>query len=59
MSTQANSEYFAARAAEALVMSEAADDPRAAAAHAEMAIRYAALAKEFEGERPNLRVVNS
>ena len=53
MSTQANSEYFSARAAEALAMSEAADDPRASAAHAEMAIRYAALAKEFEGERPN------
>lgn len=56
MSDQSNSEYFAARAAEARAMSEAATDPRCAAAHAEMAARYTALSKEFETERPRLRI---
>ena len=55
MSDQSNSEYFMTRAAEALKMSEAAEDARAAAVHAEMAVRYAALAKEFE--RPKLQLV--
>ena len=56
MSDPTNSEYFAARAQEARKKSQSATDPRAAAAHAEMAARYAELAVEFEVERPKLGI---
>ena len=56
MSDPTNSEYFAARAQEDRKKSQSATDPRAAAAHAEMAARYAELAVEFEVERPKLRI---
>ena len=55
MSNQSNCEYFLARAVEELRLSEEAEDARAAAAHAELAVRYAALSKEFE--RPKLHLV--
>jgi hypothetical protein len=47
MTDQTNSEYFATRAATEHSRSCAASDPRAAAAHAEMARRYVELAAEF------------
>ncbi len=47
MSDQTNAGYFAARALEARKRSRSANDPRAAAAHAEMAARYEELAAEF------------
>jgi hypothetical protein len=57
MSDQNDSSYFLERAAEELELSNTAEDPRAAAAHAELAVRYAAFAKEFEVESPRLRLV--
>ena len=51
-----DAEYFANRALVELAMSRAAADPRAAAAHAEMAERYDKLAVEFKVERPKLQV---
>jgi hypothetical protein len=42
------SEYFKSRAVAEETMSGFAVDPRVAAAHAEMAERYAALAVEFD-----------
>jgi hypothetical protein len=57
MSNRNDSAYFLERAAEELELSNTADDPRAAAAHAELAVRYAAFAKEFETEAPRLRLV--
>lgn len=46
MSRQAHTEYLAARAIAERRMGQAATDPRAAAAHAELAARYEALAAE-------------
>jgi hypothetical protein len=47
------SEYFASRAVAEETMSGFATDPRVAAAHAEMAERYEALAVEFDINRPD------
>ena len=46
-----DSEYFAARAVDVWKMSAAASDPRAAAAHANLANRYERLAAEFDPHR--------
>lgn len=45
--------YFALRAAEARKLSEAASDPRAVAAHANMAKQYEDLATDFNARRPS------
>jgi hypothetical protein len=47
MTTTTGSEYFASRAAAETLLSQAATDPRACAAHREMAVRYVELAAEF------------
>lgn len=47
MTSQTNAEYFAGRAAIERAMSEAAEDPRAAAIHADLAERYEELAAQF------------
>ena len=51
-----DADYFADRALVELAMSRVATDPRAAAAHAEMAERYEKLAAEFKGDKPKLQV---
>jgi hypothetical protein len=62
MSDKTNHNYFAARAAAEFQLSRTATDPRARAAHAELAKRYADLADEFLGDgppppRPELRIL--
>ena len=52
MSRQAHTEYLIARAIAERRMSQSATDPRAAAAHAELAARYEALAAEHDAEAP-------
>jgi hypothetical protein len=47
-----DAEYFADRALVELAMSRVATDPRAAAAHIEMASRYEKLAAQFVTEQP-------
>jgi hypothetical protein len=47
------SEYFKSRAVAEEAMSGFATDPRVAAAHADMAERYAALAVEFDTSGPD------
>jgi hypothetical protein len=49
-----DSEYFRKRAAAERALAEAADQPRAAAIHAELAERYQALIEQ--GKRPALRL---
>ena len=56
MSDQTNAEYFAARAIAERRYSEVASDPRMAEAHAEMATRFEALAREFALEYQRLRI---
>lgn len=51
MTTEAEGPYFAGRELNERAMSELARDPRAAAAHAEMAERYEALAAVFGAKR--------
>lgn len=58
MSDKTNAEYFAERARFELAMSRTASDPRAAAAHLEMAQRYETLAAEFKLARPELQIVS-
>ena len=50
MSRQAHTEYLIARAIAERRMGQSATDPRAAAAHAELAARYEALAAEQGAE---------
>lgn len=51
MTDQALGDYFASREASERAMSRAAPDENAAAAHAEMADRYEALAAVFGAKR--------
>ncbi len=51
MSNPPNAEYFSARARESRNRTASATDPRAAAAHADMAARYERLAAEFDPHR--------
>lgn len=62
MIEQSNHEYFAARAAAEFQLSRTATDPRAHAAHADMARRYVDLADQFLDassvpKHPDLRIV--
>ena len=52
MSRQAHTEYLLARAIAERRMGQSATDARAAAAHAELAARYEALAAEQAADRP-------
>jgi hypothetical protein len=56
MSDQGNAQYFAGRAREERAMSSRATDPRAAAAHLEMAERYEQLTAEFGIEPVRLQI---
>ena len=56
MPDQPHHEYFLERAFFEMAMSRAAIDPRAAAAHLEMAQRYETLAEEFKPAPPKLRI---
>jgi hypothetical protein len=51
MTEQADGRFFARREQRERAMSRSAGDPRAAAAHAEMADRYEALAVVFGAKR--------
>lgn len=51
-----DNEYFAVRASVERELSEAAADPRAAAAHAELAERFATLASGPQTRRAKLRI---
>jgi hypothetical protein len=51
-----DAEYFSDRASVEMALSRVATDPRAAAAHADMATRYEKLAAEFKIERAGLRI---
>lgn len=55
MSEYPTSEYFADRARAELRASQVATDPRAAAAHAELAARYEALSSDPSLELPEQR----
>ena len=57
MSDKSSVEYFAARALEEREMSITATDPSAAIAHAELADRYQALAKEFGSKTRSLKAI--
>lgn len=52
MTDQFEAEYFADRALVEQDLSRAATNPKAAAAHAELAERYQALAEMFRSEHP-------
>ena len=56
MSDLSESDYFAERALVERGLSSAAGDPSAAAAHAELAERYEALAELFQAKHPTLKV---
>lgn len=58
MSDQTNAEYFKMRADDERLRCEHASDPRAAAAHAELAARYDELATDFEAKRPTLSIAS-
>jgi hypothetical protein len=63
MSNQTNFEYFAGRAAAERLLSHTATDPRAQAAHEEMANRYVDLAAQFldasqQPALPEVRIAN-
>jgi len=59
MSDEAFARYFADRELHERAMSEAAEHPRAAAAHGELAERYEALALVFGAKRPDDPLANS
>lgn len=56
MTDQSEADYFADCALVELHLSRTAGDPKAAAAHAELAERYEALAEVFKSEHPTLKV---
>lgn len=56
MTDQFESDYFADRALVEQGLSRAAGDPKAAAAHAELAERYEVLAEVFKSEDPKLKI---
>lgn len=56
MTDQLESDYFADRALVEQGLSRAAGDPKAAAAHAELAERYELLAEVFKSDHPTLKV---
>ncbi|HLO21687.1 MAG TPA: hypothetical protein VK192_14500 [Sphingomicrobium sp.] len=56
MSEQTSAEYFKKRADDERARSEQATDPRAAAAHAELADRYEEMAGRFDEEDEARRV---
>lgn len=56
MPDQSEADYFADRALVEQDLSRTAGDPKAAAAHAELAERYEALAEVFKSDHPTLKV---
>ncbi len=51
-------EYFTMRAQDERLRSQNATDARAAAAHADMAVRYEEIAEQFEINRGKLEIVS-
>lgn len=56
MTKEFEADYFADRALVEQDLSRAAEDPKAAAAHAELAERYEVLAEVFKSDHPTLKV---